>query len=161
MSKTYLCHPGVRDCGIQLTQFWPPKFVRRMDAARPLAFTLIQTPRRSYALQFQVPGSSRIAPTQFPPPCWPIVTLSLSDPLPSTRTAVDWLRMLELFPFATPAHGCVPNTLSIESNWTRGVRCQRRALPPASLADKTRSEEHTSELQSLAYLVCRLLLEKK
>src|SRR5712672_3943470 len=30
------------------------------------------------------------------------------------------------------------------------------APPPAG-----RSEEHTSELQSLAYLVCRLLLEKK
>src|SRR2546425_7602171 len=29
---------------------------------------------------------------------------------------------------------------------------------PAAVA---RSEEHTSELQSLAYLVCRLLLEKK
>src|SRR2546425_8757967 len=28
-------------------------------------------------------------------------------------------------------------------------------------ADLPRSEEHTSELQSLAYLVCRLLLEKK
>src|SRR2546425_2850315 len=27
--------------------------------------------------------------------------------------------------------------------------------------NKLRSEEHTSELQSLAYLVCRLLLEKK
>src|SRR2546425_10643759 len=27
--------------------------------------------------------------------------------------------------------------------------------------DGGRSEEHTSELQSLAYLVCRLLLEKK
>src|SRR2546425_6088084 len=27
--------------------------------------------------------------------------------------------------------------------------------------DQRRSEEHTSELQSLAYLVCRLLLEKK
>src|SRR2546425_3325512 len=27
--------------------------------------------------------------------------------------------------------------------------------------DDERSEEHTSELQSLAYLVCRLLLEKK
>src|SRR5205823_14866946 len=26
---------------------------------------------------------------------------------------------------------------------------------------RNRSEEHTSELQSLAYLVCRLLLEKK
>src|SRR5687767_15646934 len=28
-------------------------------------------------------------------------------------------------------------------------------------AKMARSEEHTSELQSLAYLVCRLLLEKK
>src|SRR5205823_8635770 len=27
--------------------------------------------------------------------------------------------------------------------------------------DQVRSEEHTSELQSLAYLVCRLMLEKK
>src|SRR2546425_5855391 len=29
------------------------------------------------------------------------------------------------------------------------------------MSDLHRSEEHTSELQSLAYLVCRLLLEKK
>src|SRR5205823_9318765 len=32
---------------------------------------------------------------------------------------------------------------------------------PRARATRTRSEEHTSELQSLAYLVCRLLLEKK
>src|SRR5205823_12969055 len=32
---------------------------------------------------------------------------------------------------------------------------------PMMPAPITRSEEHTSELQSLAYLVCRLLLEKK
>src|SRR2546425_6081182 len=31
----------------------------------------------------------------------------------------------------------------------------------AILQTHRRSEEHTSELQSLAYLVCRLLLEKK
>src|SRR2546425_3662823 len=31
----------------------------------------------------------------------------------------------------------------------------------ARLSNTGRSEEHTSELQSLAYLVCRLLLEKK
>src|SRR2546425_3212980 len=36
-----------------------------------------------------------------------------------------------------------------------GMRMRR---PPH---DGDRSEEHTSELQSLAYLVCRLLLEKK
>src|SRR2546425_7318528 len=32
---------------------------------------------------------------------------------------------------------------------------------PSSRPTTSRSEEHTSELQSLAYLVCRLLLEKK
>src|SRR2546425_3994322 len=31
----------------------------------------------------------------------------------------------------------------------------------APVEGRVRSEEHTSELQSLAYLVCRLLLEKK
>src|SRR5205823_14175424 len=48
---------------------------------------------------------------------------------------------------------------------------QQVALPPVDahglegeglvLGVDARSEEHTSELQSLAYLVCRLLLEKK
>src|SRR5687767_15710429 len=42
---------------------------------------------------------------------------------------------------------------------TRGGVSGRR-LPPRRSAF-SRSEEHTSELQSLAYLVCRLLLEKK
>src|SRR5437879_10505403 len=36
-----------------------------------------------------------------------------------------------------------------------------RSLPAASSPMPTRSEEHTSELQSPMYLVCRLLLEKK
>src|SRR5205823_8182473 len=37
----------------------------------------------------------------------------------------------------------------------------RRSRFPGDRAPLGRSEEHTSELQSLAYLVCRLLLEKK
>src|SRR5205823_9549826 len=45
-------------------------------------------------------------------------------------------------------------------------RAARRASGPAGTelpcaSRAARSEEHTSELQSLAYLVCRLLLEKK
>src|SRR5471030_2723028 len=49
-----------------------------------------------------------------------------------------------------------------------GVRrsvCVREPLPPVVEGDgsgpRGRSEEHTSELQSLRHLVCRLLLEKK
>src|SRR2546425_3077086 len=47
------------------------------------------------------------------------------------------------------------------------TRWSHAATPTASRRTTTsvftdlRSEEHTSELQSLAYLVCRLLLEKK
>src|SRR2546425_9278851 len=37
----------------------------------------------------------------------------------------------------------------------------RSSSTVASRIAALRSEEHTSELQSLAYLVCRLLLEKK
>src|SRR3989442_9335465 len=50
----------------------------------------------------------------------------------------------------------------------RSPRCERRkALPssPSARSERSgrlsRSEEHTSELQSRPHLVCRLLLEKK
>src|SRR5438093_5112009 len=39
--------------------------------------------------------------------------------------------------------------------------CQARKAAKASPSRAARSEEHTSELQSLTNLVCRLLLEKK
>src|SRR3712207_7652020 len=41
---------------------------------------------------------------------------------------------------------------------TATARCSR---PSSSARESPRSEEHTSELQSRQYLVCRLLLEKK
>src|SRR2546425_6622135 len=43
----------------------------------------------------------------------------------------------------------------------RRDRARCGAARPPHGACGQRSEEHTSELQSLAYLVCRLLLEKK
>src|SRR6266404_9713072 len=45
------------------------------------------------------------------------------------------------------------------------IFASRRSTPRPTvwrpICARKRSEEHTSELQSLAYLVCRLLLEKK
>src|SRR3712207_8001006 len=43
----------------------------------------------------------------------------------------------------------------------RPTPCPRPKPPPPEPAGPKRSEEHTSELQSRQYLVCRLLLEKK
>src|SRR3712207_7500846 len=40
-------------------------------------------------------------------------------------------------------------------------RCARARGDPPARRRRCRSEEHTSELQSRQYLVCRLLLEKK
>src|SRR5687767_15187249 len=48
---------------------------------------------------------------------------------------------------------------TIESTSCVRVWCDRPTPGPPRRS--SRSEEHTSELQSLAYLVCRLLLEKK
>src|SRR2546425_5919487 len=42
-----------------------------------------------------------------------------------------------------------------------GLTAELRETIGSALEEAERSEEHTSELQSLAYLVCRLLLEKK
>src|SRR2546425_4280796 len=63
-------------------------------------------------------------------------------------------------------------TLSLHDALPISSACASGSRPRAALAWPTswsmwtsncprRSEEHTSELQSLAYLVCRLLLEKK
>src|SRR2546423_14519900 len=71
-----------------------------------------------------------------------IYTLSLHDALPISLVA--WSAMSIR---AAPAYG--PSALGGDG---------RRFL---ELTLTLRSEEHTSELQSLAYLVCRLLLEKK
>src|SRR2546422_11683732 len=43
----------------------------------------------------------------------------------------------------------------------RGVLPVRRGRRECASAHRSRSEEHTSELQSRLHLVCRLLLEKK
>src|SRR2546425_7085284 len=44
---------------------------------------------------------------------------------------------------------------------SRRCRCAEQRRLSLHRGPGRRSEEHTSELQSLAYLVCRLLLEKK
>src|SRR5260370_26098002 len=76
-----------------------------------------------------------------------------------------------LFPYTTlfrsiggPAR--IPVVLRVESE--SGVGRVRQVMQPDivgaglhDLAHSTRSEEHTSELQSHLNLVCRLLLEKK
>src|SRR2546425_9115426 len=51
------------------------------------------------------------------------------------------------------------STLAESNRMTR--RTSARAVTPSRTFWNARSEEHTSELQSLAYLVCRLLLQKK
>src|SRR2546425_9316604 len=55
-------------------------------------------------------------------------------------------------------HDALPIYSSRASASLSGRRRTRASSRPES---GRRSEEHTSELQSLAYLVCRLLLEKK
>src|SRR5262245_63043181 len=76
-----------------------------------------------------------------------------------------------LFPYTTLFRSCLESLAAAEAAQGKAARAARlwgasdgllesvgSALPPSI---KLRSEEHTSELQSLRHLVCRLLLEKK
>src|SRR5205823_7738189 len=58
-----------------------------------------------------------------------------------------------LFPYTT-----LFRSAPVHRRWRPHLGVRRPGRPPHP---GPRSEEHTSELQSLAYLVCRLLLEKK
>src|SRR3712207_9385403 len=60
-----------------------------------------------------------------------------------------------LFPYTTLFRSLATDTIDITLNGTAGQSLG------AFLPGSARSEEHTSELQSRQYLVCRLLLEKK
>src|SRR3712207_7748310 len=66
-----------------------------------------------------------------------------------------------LFPYTTLFRS------RVMEHTVEGDGCDRKGRRPAggrvapSGSDRRRSEEHTSELQSRQYLVCRLLLEKK
>src|SRR3712207_8432117 len=77
-----------------------------------------------------------------------------------------------LFPYTTLVRSGVPPTAAdgcsasascsdetVSASWTTPATSVARCITLGRC--RTRSEEHTSELQSRQYLVCRLLLEKK
>src|SRR3712207_7227237 len=72
-----------------------------------------------------------------------------------------------LFPYTTLFRSSASPSASTPRRWPAAAAtssrrgCSRAASTPSSSATCRRSEEHTSELQSRQYLVCRLLLEKK
>src|SRR2546425_7969355 len=97
--------------------------------------------------------------------------ISSSKSRTSLPSLVTCNRKLETF-FAYIWLACTGTVLGRLTGPRIRTPCRRTSVPasassqfpPVSTARSTiteRSEEHTSELQSLAYLVCRLLLEKK
>src|SRR2546425_6988065 len=60
-----------------------------------------------------------------------------------------------------PRSTLFPYTTLFRSKRFQNYRARFSILDVPVVSRSWRSEEHTSELQSLAYLVCRLLLEKK
>src|SRR2546425_2222094 len=87
------------------------------------------------------------------------VVLRALQPLGQAATRAG---LAEIAQFAQGAinkeRGRIENALKFLDAICREFEC---AGCPVAVIKTLRSEEHTSELQSLAYLVCRLLLEKK
>src|SRR5690606_41198497 len=95
------------------------------------------------------------------PTLFPYTTLFRSDCLakdPDSRPAADeaLMRLLGHVP-AAPRHPLPPQTAGQPASQASPPQNP----PPHGSLSQSRSEEHTSELQSRENLVCRLLLEKK
>src|SRR5438045_7298397 len=95
------------------------------------------------------------------PPRW-IYTLSLHDALPISQLQRDLGRPGHGGQPLRPRRGAVdllqgPRHEDAGTELFQPARQRDRDI----LRPRERSEEHTSELQSLRHLVCRLLLEKK
>src|SRR3712207_8584372 len=84
-----------------------------------------------------------------------IYTLSLHDALPILPNDLDESQRLRLEQADDRQADFEPEVAHRGSGHLRPQRW------PGVDRDQDRSEEHTSELQSRQYLVCRLLLEKK
>src|SRR5229473_3033274 len=78
---------------------------------------------------------------------------ALGSPVPPSPSPPDSSSALGVLP--------VPGRSARESASGLTEPCPAELESISAGAERDRSEEHTSELQSLAYLVCRLLLEKK
>src|SRR3712207_6976092 len=86
---------------------------------------------------------------------FPYTTLFRSDvPARERELGADLRQVLDLL---RREPGKERRMVGVEEVLYRGRRVVARHRSPPTL----RSEEHTSELQSRQYLVCRLLLEKK
>src|SRR3712207_7940827 len=84
-----------------------------------------------------------------------IYTLSLHDALPILQAEHD----LDGLQLARPLGEGPPFKCVVLANRILSITLGHET--PFSVCCRFRSEEHTSELQSRQYLVCRLLLEKK
>src|SRR3712207_8041646 len=87
-----------------------------------------------------------------------IYTLSLHDALPIYGVKLPRQPQVVRLGVRVAGHEeCERRMMNAESR----MRKRSSSLDPLHSAFIIRSEEHTSELQSRQYLVCRLLLEKK
>src|SRR5262249_60546770 len=92
-----------------------------------------------------------------------IYSLSLHDALPISSMRKEVLKRLAekgQQPYATVL-GCSDSRVPVELLFDAGFGELFVIRVAGNVISEPRSEEHTSELQSLTNLVCRLLLEKK
>src|SRR5690348_18192178 len=101
--------------------------------------------------------------------CTDCLFLLIRDRPPPRSTLFPYTTLFRSSSNSSSARSCVPpaarpilkplTTSSVSSSLN--LECGSPAAAFLSINGATRSEEHTSELQSPVHLVCRLLLEKK
>src|SRR2546425_4576536 len=126
---------------------------------------IAQLEARIRDLEQELEQRERNDPTKRMPGLKPAATARRRKNGPRRRRAHGFSRRECPTPTEQVVHAATvcPRCATPLSGGTERWRKEVLELPPAPVRviQHVRSEEHTSELQSLAYLVCRLLLEKK
>src|SRR5262249_61174428 len=105
-------------------------------------------------------SSSLLSLTNHPPPPPQLSTLSLHDALPILTFVDQVYQRAGAFLFGRRTYELFAGYWGVRDDLGNPIVGALNTRPKY-VASTTRSEEHTSELQSLTNLVCRLLLVKK
>src|SRR2546425_3114559 len=122
---------------------------RERETSRCQRASTTTTPRNDAAFRRKTQPAPRAA-TSRPPNAGPSARATLTE-MPPSATAP-----------ASSSRGTRSGVVACQAGALSALpRPMQKVSESSSHGPVRRSEEHTSELQSLAYLVCRLLLEKK
>src|ERR1035437_8733372 len=133
------------------------KFMNRLPfpSSVRLTIALLAISLAASAVSAQAPAPGQTPPAATGQPAQP------APPATKPNPENDWLARTSKLYYSSARAGLTGFDCEVHPDWHTLFVSANKSTAVEDADARIRSEEHTSELQSRQYLVCRLLLEKK